>query len=162
MRLTDLEQSLARQLAEGRASVSRGAGIKSRKVDTNRTDAEIDLQGAGAELAFCKMFNVYPDLDTHSYAEFDCVTRTGLLTDIKSTTNPNGRLLAPPWKSKNKAEVYVLMIGEFPEYRCAGFIEASKLFDQAFRTQIHSKPVQAAPQKDLSGADALEDLFNIL
>lgn len=150
---------MARLLAQGRGSVTRGAGIKTRKHDPHHTDLEIDLEGAGAELAFCKLMNVWPDLDTHSFGKFDCVSRTGNLVDIKSTRHLNGRLLAAPWKHKNNTDVYVLMIGEFPEYRCAGFLQASELFEKHHTQEIHGKKVQAAPQSALQAIEELDKLL---
>ena len=65
-----------------------------------------DLEGIGAELIYCKVNNLYPDLETDIYPlpEEDAITKQGLRVDVKSTKYPNGHLLAVLGKNNKKLE----------------------------------------------------------
>ena len=154
------EQELAKYVAKKRFEVSRKKGVETKKFSAD-TDLDIDLQGAGAELAFCKLFNLYPDLWTRSYADADAILHSGYTVDIKATKYRNGHLLAAPWKKGKEPDLYVLMVGEFPDYNCVGWIPASVLLQEENKKQM-GKPVKSPPyavtQEMLSPADLLHDL----
>ncbi len=67
------EQRLARFVASRRRLFNRSRGIQNQK-QSSFSDDSIDLQGIAGEIAFCKLFNVYPSLQTESatYPEYDC------------------------------------------------------------------------------------------
>jgi len=59
--LNNAEQRLARFMARSRMDNAMKRGITNAQVGS-QDRFDIDLEGYGAELAFCKLFNVYPDM----------------------------------------------------------------------------------------------------
>ena len=117
--LSIAEQKLARFLAASRHKNARSKGIINSKIG-DQSDEDTDLEGIGSEIAFCKIANVYPDLQTDYLPEEDAVLRTGDTVDVKATKYENGHLLVAKWKQPN-VSLYALMVGRFPQYRFAGF-----------------------------------------
>ena len=114
--LNVLEQQLARKVAELRQYVNQSNGVKDQQ---QCQQSDICLQGVGAELAFCKLFNLYPDLETklRKYPDHDCVFK-GLKVDIKSSRKPN--LNVKLTKQHAEVDAFALMVGEFPCYTFVG------------------------------------------
>jgi len=73
---------------------------------------EIDENGYGAELAFCKEYNLYPEF-TYYARVGGCEIRThkGFKIDVKNTVYPTGRLIAKESKKIGEADIYALLIG---------------------------------------------------
>jgi len=147
--LTPMEQRLAKALARWRQDTQRANGVTDRRV-SEKHEVDIDLEGAGAELALARVLNVYPDLDNVP-SEEDMVTRHGVRVDVKATRYTTGRLLAVPWKKGHPADVYVLMVGKFPSYRVAGWIPTAELFQEQNLQDFGSGKVRgyALPQEAL-------------
>ena len=125
--LTLVEQRLAKYLGTSRTAAARDAGVINCKMSP-QSDAEIDLDGVGAELAFCRMMNIYPDLSIGARSGgSDCVL-AGRTIDVKQTRYKTGHLLAVRKKSVDPCDLYALMIGAFPTYRFAGMATAEQLF----------------------------------
>ena len=127
MTLTDAEQRLAKYLATSRTAANRGAGVTNGKL-SQQSDAEIDLDGVGAELAFCRLMNLYPDLSLNLRAGGADCTWAGRSLDVKQTRYQSGRLIAIRKKASNPCDLYALMIGAFPTYRFAGMATSEQLF----------------------------------
>ena len=85
---------------------------------------EADIEGVLGELAFCKMMNLYPDMEirvqSHSY---DC-SLNSLRIDVKTSKYKQARLLVDIRKRVEDCDIYVLMVGENGEYECAGWTYA--------------------------------------
>ncbi len=127
--LTDEEQRICKWLAKERYKAARKAGVIDARLDTS--GEFLDLNGLGAELIFCKMFNLYPDLSVGARSGgYDALTKKGYKVDVKTTKYQHGHLLATQKKKNEKTDIYVLMIGDFPTYRFAGFIDKEELFDE--------------------------------
>lgn len=119
--LDDGEQAVARLLAESRYSSNRGAGVVDRKIGP-QSASETDLNGVGAEIAFCKMINVYPDLSISPRSGGrDLVMPNGACVDVKTTKYPDGMLLATLKKTAIGVDVFVLVVGQMPEYTYIGW-----------------------------------------
>jgi hypothetical protein len=142
--LTDIEQRLARYVAKQRSQQGRDAFANG--ID-DRTCEERLVVGYGAELAFCKMHNLYPDL-TIPGGVADC-ERFGESIDVKTTSHADGRLMVAGWKaSRDKPAYYVLLIEEWPRYRVAGFASAADVF-RAERLQDIRIPTYCVAQDEL-------------
>jgi hypothetical protein len=118
--------------------------------------------GFGAELAFCKMFNCYPDFDIRPrQGTADC-SRFGEAIDVKATTYARGRLLAVPRKEVLAADTYALMIVEWayreddPDavFRFAGFARAAELLAPERLTDLGHGPTFALDQSHLAAGQA--------
>jgi hypothetical protein len=151
--LTDAEQLLARHLADGRTSSARANGQVNAKQGSQPQEL-IELEGVGAELAFCKLANVYPDTGNAPRPE-DCHLADGRRVDVKATRHANGHLLAVRWKKPGAVHLYVLMVGEFPRYRCAGFFPSDELLLDARLKELGGGLAYAASQDELTRIEEL-------
>ena len=129
--LNDNEQRLAKFLAKSRSITSRENNVKDMRVGNDSSEA-IDLEGMAAEIAYCKLMNIYVDMDTNpsEMPAFDCISRLGVRVDVKSTKYRNGHLIATLKKVKNPPDKYVLVVGEFPSYSVVGEVWAEDLLDE--------------------------------
>lgn len=128
--LNQTEQRIATWVAKCRYQSNREKGVKNRKV-SDEDWFIIDRQGIASEMAFCKLFNIYPDFSTEIRSGgHDCILHNGETVDVKSTVYPNGKLLVSKSKKEidNGASVYVLMIGTYPTYKFAGWAYKEDVF----------------------------------
>lgn len=58
--LNEAEQRLCRYLAKARCAVNRASG-KPNPIIGPQLQEETELEGIGGELAFCKLYQIYPD-----------------------------------------------------------------------------------------------------
>jgi len=127
--LADTEVLVAQMLATLRGIRSRDYGAKNTPFAGLKQE-ELDLHAVGAELAFCKYVNLWPDLDTSVRPHaFDCRYR-GYRIDVKHTSNPSGNLIARFSKKAGDADIYVLVKGEMPAFRLIGWAYDRELIDK--------------------------------
>jgi hypothetical protein len=127
--LNHTEQLIVQFIAKQRFKSNRESGVKDRKVDQN-TEMP-DLNGFGAEMAFCKIFNLYPDFSIEPRkGTYDVLNKKGERVDIKTTKYRNGHLLALKTKTKKDCDIYILVVGEFPSYQIAGSISSEELLQE--------------------------------
>lgn len=126
------EQRICRFIAKLRDENNRKNGVEDkRRADKDR---DLDLEGFGAEMAFCKMMNLYPDFDIGVRSgSVDAFTKKGFGTDVKAIPYKykyNPLLIAPNHKEgKTETEIYALMVGDFPKYQCVGWALGSELIN---------------------------------
>ena len=129
--LTTAERKLAHFIARNRNGNNRYFNITNLKISAADA-ATVDLEGVCGEIAFCKLFNAYPDLDTDRtppHPLFDCVV-SGLRIDVKTTKWDSGKLIVDARKGSktNGVDYYALMTGQFPgPYTFRGFIARERL-----------------------------------
>jgi len=148
--LNEVECKMAEYVCKQRHQGNRDAGVEDKKIGP-QSAYQTDLEGFSAEIAFCKMMNVYPDLSLgpRKYG-VDAVSGSGWRIDVKSTTWPNGRLVVAPWKKDDEeVQMYALMVGRFPNYRFAGFHEAEVVTKEENLTDLGCGPTYAMEQQDL-------------
>ena len=126
--LNEAEQRLAQYLAKRRHDAARMDGIPDMKMGP-QSAYDTDLEGIAAEIAFCKIMNVYPDTDivVGTRPISDAYTTSMGSVDVKATKYRNGRLLATTKKYANHPDSYALMVGEFPRYKFVGWVPAEEL-----------------------------------
>ena len=126
--LNEAEQRLAQYLAKRRHDAARMDGIPDMKMGP-QSAYDTDLEGIAAEIAFCKIMNVYPDTDivVGTRPISDAYTTSMGSVDVKATKYKNGRLLATTKKQANHPDSYALMVGEFPRYKFVGWVPAEEL-----------------------------------
>ena len=147
--LTEAEQRLSKFLATRRYQNARSKGIKDNKIG-DQSNISTDLEGMAAEIAACRLLNVYPDLQTESIPVHDLVTSKGYTVDVKVTRYESGKLLAVKNKISNPSDFYMLMIGTFPNYRCAGFASRDDLLCEDTLTDLGRGEGHALHQSDLT------------
>lgn len=150
--LNEAEQKLAVYLAKQRHAKARANGKPDKQIGP-QSSHETDLQGIGAEIAFCRMNNIYPDTEVGHTPDADCIMADGKTVDVKATKHQNGHLLVARWKQPGAVGLYALMVGEFPTYRMAGVMPSDELLvDDRLKDFGHGKGF-AASQKELRFCD---------
>jgi hypothetical protein len=146
--LDESEQRIARWLAQSRYQANRRAGIENRRIGP-QSDEDTDLDGIGAEMAAAKALNVYPDLSTEPRAGGHDLIANGKRVDVKATRYKSGHLLAAVAKSASAADVYMLAVGEFPEYELVGWAYADDLLSIDNLTDLGHGQTYAMAQHQL-------------
>lgn len=148
--LNPVEQRLAHHLALQRFRSNRAAAVANSKMG-EQSDAVTDLEGIGAEIAWCKLNNCYPDLEIVARGtKYDALTRYGERIDVKGTRYTRGKLVAVRWKTDVAIDFFCLMVGTFPTYRIAGYMSASELLNAKRVTDLGHGPTFAAEQHELT------------
>lgn len=150
IKLNDAEQRLAQYLAQKRYQTARKNGVKNSKMGP-QSNEETDLEGIGAEIAFCKMHNIYPDTAVGHTPLADAILPNGATVDVKSTKYKTGHLVVAMWKNP-AIDYYALMVGSFPEYRYAGMIKPEQIMQESHIKNFGHGPVYAAKQEELQAA----------
>jgi hypothetical protein len=151
-----MEQRICREVAESRFSNNRKEGIENAKVGP-QDNAATDLEGFGAEFAFCKLFNCMPDFTVSvrsSKQDKGDVYVNGMYVDVKSTKYETGKLLAVKWKSEN-VDAFALMTGSFPTYTFRGTMLAKDLLKDERLGSLGYGKTYVATQDELKELDKL-------
>ncbi len=118
--LSTAERKLAHFVAKNRNGKNRYFNVVNLKISAEDPHT-VDLEGICGELAFCKLFNVYPDLDTDRnppHPLYDAIVPPppGFCIDVKTTKYDNGKLLVDARKGSKTdgVDFYALMTGAFP------------------------------------------------
>ena len=152
--LDEIEQLISKAIAKKRYENNRKKNIEDKKIG-KQTNAATDIEGFGAEMAFCKLFNVFPDFSVFvrstksdkGDAELHVING---VVDVKSTKYLDGRLLTPDYKEKGVVDLYALMIGEFPKYVFKGFMTSAELMqDHRIGDMGYGKKSYIAAQSEL-------------
>lgn len=158
--LNKSEQAICESIAKQRYENNRKNNVKDAKVG-DQGNWETDLEGFGAEMAFCKLHNIFPDftvsIRNSSQDDGDCVLGD-LRVDVKATKYQTGKLLAVPWKN-NGVELYGLMIGTFPKYIFKGFMSAKELIKEERLGSLGYGKTYIAEQRELVGLNHIGGPF---
>jgi hypothetical protein len=163
--LNNGEQAICLMIAKMRYEECRRREITNAKVG-DQSNEETDLEGFASEMAFGKIFNIYPDfLIQPKKAQFgeddgDFVLPSRKRVDVKSTKHKDGRLICVPWK-EHTCDYYCLMVGEFPTYTFKGFITHGELFKPYRYINLGKMYTYAANQYDLMELDEIEDAIRM-
>ena len=104
-----------------------------------------DIEGACAELAYCKALDIYWPGSINTFKEPDC----GKKTQVRWTHHINGSLIV---RDKDPDDhYYVLVVGACPDYRVVGWImgyDAKK--NEYLRCPGEQSPAYFVPQNKLN------------
>lgn len=168
--LNDGEQLICKGFAKRRHEANRNANVTNRKYGP-QSDEQIDLNGIGGELAFCKIFNVMPDFSLSPRSALagndfgDAVIQPWgldggkILVDIKTTNVINGRLIAPMTKQPNRDMIFCLMVGELPTYCFRGFYPNLLMLHKRNIVTINSKECFAVLQDQLMSLQQIKEYY---
>lgn len=148
IKLNEAEQRLAKFLARKRMQQARKQNSHVGPI-AGDSQEQIDLDGMGAEIAFAKMFNVYPDLDYLEPKQADFYTREGFTVDVKTTRYRGGRLMVKPLHQSERCDVYGLMVGSFPIYEFVGTATKEELFKSENFKRDLPRPAYVMEQSQL-------------
>jgi hypothetical protein len=125
-------------MAEVRQAMNRLQGAVNKKKNKSMTPYETELEGISAEFAYCRILNIYPDIQVDTRRLEDAKLPDGRLVDVK-TTRPHikykPRLMVEASKRRGVC-IYALMVGKFPTYRYAGYADAVKIRREAIEEVI--------------------------
>jgi hypothetical protein len=96
-------------------SMRRVRSIGRKNPYTTRSDWDMDIDGAAAELAVAKYLNVYWIAGVNTFKAPDVAA-----LQVRSTKRSNGRLIVH--HNDNPTALFVLVICNFPHYRLVGSI----------------------------------------
>jgi hypothetical protein len=118
-----------------------------------------DINGYGAELAFCKIFNLFPDLTSHNrVGGYDAVLHDGTTVDVKQSKSLTTALRVKVGRKKlGDSALYALLVGELPTYTFIGFATEEAVFKSTNITKIYDKDHYTIPQENLLSVKQLLD-----
>jgi len=149
--LNESEQKLAEHLGKKRWNFNRDKGTVHLSSGP-QPDEQTDVEGMGGELAYCKLMNLYPDLETNPpvLPPYDCITHHEVKVDVKTTPYRNGHLIAPLSKGKNPPDKYVLVVGKLPSYSVVGEVWSVDLLQEGNIKNFGYGPCYALTQSELN------------
>lgn len=118
--LTVEEMTTLEVLSDLRHKYARDRGIKDEQVG-NQSSKETDFIGMCAEFAFCKYFNLYPDIGVTTAKPYDCIM-DGYTFDVKGTKYATGKLLLRQTANHVPCDMYALVTGEPPLMTIRGYL----------------------------------------
>jgi hypothetical protein len=166
--LNQAERKLAHFVAKNRSGNNRHFNLTNLKISPEDAST-VDLEGICGEIAFCKLFNVYPDIDTDReppHPLYDAIIPPippGIRIDVKTTKYENGKLLVDARKGSKTdgVDFYALMTGQFPgPYTFRGFIAKEHIIQpHRIGTIIKGYKTYMADQSELIDGIPDQDLF---
>ena len=109
IRLNQAEKEIAAKMALIRQVTNRTQGTVNQKVH-DKDSLEVDREGFAGELAFCKIFKLYPDFG-NTRADADAYHPELKWVDVKTAPEQHHNLLVRQPKADHPADTYALMIG---------------------------------------------------
>jgi len=147
--LNEGEAAIATIASVMRYCVNRAAGVKDKKGGP-QSNYYTDLHGFGAELAFGKHRNLYPDLGTSPRSGgSDFINANGEEIDIKCTQYKTGKLIVNEKKKKSSTKYFVLMIGEVPDFEIIGYATSDEIFKDENKKELYGRTVYQLEQCQL-------------
>jgi hypothetical protein len=124
--LSNDEQKLIIKMAETICNQDRRYFVDKYKKDKSMSLLEMNKNGFGAELAFCRLCKVTFDSSTvekeSHFNKVDATLPDGTTVDVKTTVHKNGKLIVRHGKEQKVVDVYALLTGTFPTFTFCGWI----------------------------------------
>ncbi len=116
------EAGLIKSYADSVFAERRRTGTKDRRISRKHSSEWINLNGLAAEFAVARALNLYPNISLKKDSGYDLVLGD-LKIGVKATDYEKGSLIV----DRPEADVYVLVVGRFPEMRVVGYCERENL-----------------------------------
>lgn len=160
LRLSDKDMAKATQAGAFRSQLARASGVGNQKIDLNRSDSEIDIDGIKSEMAVAKVFEL-------EYDPFHFGVDTGvdlwsgdISIDVKSTRHDNGHLI---FKNTDafKSNVAILCVVKGITVKVCGGIERVSFKKNHKRIKFNSNypSCPAVTQEELQ---PVEDIWRLM
>lgn len=131
--LSESEQELIVGMAKDICSQDRSYFVKNYQVDKSLKLYDLNINGFGAELAFCKLCDIEFDSTTieneNHFKKVDATLKNGIKVDVKNTKYKSGKLLVRIGKEAEPVDVYALMIGTFPSFTFSGWAKSEQIIN---------------------------------
>lgn len=132
--LTPDEQKLIVEMSETICGQERSYFVDKYKRDKTIPLIEMNKNGFGAELAFCKLCGILFDSSTvekeSHFNKVDATLNDGTCIDVKTTVYKSGKLIVRTGKEEKIVDVYVLMTGSFPSFTFRGWATYEEIIKQ--------------------------------
>jgi len=149
--LNNQEVALATWIGKGRQATAEKRNLRNLN-QCGANDEWLHINGAAGELAFCKLFKIYP----HSFLDElgnNCIYDAWIDgiggIDIKTSKNMNGCLNVEYHKKNKAADYYALMTGEGVAFKYRGMIEKNLLFTESNLKDVGNGNFYAVDQNQL-------------
>jgi len=80
--LNEIEMDIAKAVAKGRIKVNEENGVKTNSKKSPEEKLREETDGVAGEIAFCKLFNLYPELEVDSYRDYDMLGRNDEFIEV--------------------------------------------------------------------------------
>lgn len=115
---------------------------------------QMNLNGFGAELAFCKLCNIPFDSSTiekeSHFSKVDATLINGKTVDVKNTVYSSGQLIVRTGKEQKIVDIYALMIGTFPNFVFSGWASYEEIIQPKLIKDLGWGPAYTLAQIDLN------------
>lgn len=125
--LSPADQELVDRISKERQARNERARVRDARIGP-RDSVEYHRMGFAGELAFCRMHDIPPDLDTTPRKGSSDCRLNGESVDVKTTDYIDGRLVVKTTKEAMASAWYALMIMDWPTFRFIGMVRAADLF----------------------------------
>ena len=153
LKLTQSDQQLIEEMSANICKQDRSYFIDNFKMDKDYPLYEMNLNGFGAELSFCRLCGVEFDYSTIQYESHfnkeDAILKDGTTVDVKNTTYPNGKLLVRTGKESKLVDIYALVIGTFPVFKFSGWAKYKDIIQQKLIVNLGGGDSYCLPQNSL-------------
>lgn len=147
--LNNIEQRLAHSIAKERYNNNRKAGVVDVKVG-KQSNEEVDLYGMAGEIVVANVLNLYPDFTTQPRSGgYDLLMHDGRRIDVKTTQYVTGRLITTMKKTGEDVDIYILVIGTFPNFEVKGWATSEEMHDKSNIKDLGYGPTYVIEQDDL-------------
>ena len=138
LELNDFDKKCAKWYAQELHNYAVSFDLNEKKMNHGKDGLEIHIEGAAAEWAFAKMFNLFPNTQIDGPNHVDFTLPNGMTVDVKSTDNFSGNLLVPLHiTSDNSADAFVLMRGTLEKgFEYVGWITREGYYEKATKRQM--------------------------
>ena len=118
------EQKLINNMSESICGQGRLHFTNNYQRDKSMKLHNMNLNGFGAELAFCKLCQIPFDSSTiekeSHFTKMDAILKNGKTVDVKNTVYSSGKLIVRTGKEHKVVDLYAIMIGTFPNFIFSG------------------------------------------
>ena len=153
LELTQSDQELIKDMSATICKQDRSYFVNNFKRDKTMTLYEMNLNGFGAELVFCRLCGVEFDSSTiqkeSHFSNADAILKDGTTVDVKNTTYPNGKLLVRTGKESKLVDIYALVIGTFPVFKFSGWASYKDIIQKKLIINLGMGNSYCLPQNSL-------------
>ena len=152
--LTDLEVWHCKLIAASWRENAQACGARNMLGGDSSKAHQYEHEGVCGELAYCKLFNLYPRIwDGLAAAESGNdpgdIVHDGYRIDVKTTSFEEGRLLVEPHKRHSPVDFYALMVGTGKVFRLAGYAPVEDVFRPEHIVSIRGRDIFGVDQWEL-------------
>lgn len=138
--LSACELLLADMIAAQRQIFDTGRGYHDRFQAKTQSSADANARGSRAEVAFCKLHNLYPDVGWNGAAPYDAKTADGCTVDVKCPAHPGWLNVPLHIRDRSHADVFAVMYADSTDatgatFQYAGWQYADVAMTEDWKTQ---------------------------